>query len=119
MISQRCPYPPKRKIPRRAMADTDILTTVGQRVPVRPDPVPNAAGGYVFPVADEARLHRFLTLGTADSTYYTSARELTQDNAEVLFRLIGTQPMAVVERILEISVAGRAPKQNPALFSLA
>src|SRR5262245_15060289 len=115
------PAPPKKKISRRETYMSDILTSVttGQRRAVRPDQVPNAAGGYVFPVGDEARLHRFLTLGSADSTYYTSARELTRDNAEVLFRALAADPMTVIAQIVEISVAGRAPKQNPALFSLA
>ncbi|GAS99883.1 TROVE domain-containing protein, partial [Mycolicibacterium canariasense] len=64
-------------------------------------------------------VHRFLTLGTDGGTYYTSAGELTKDNAEVVLRAAATDPVELVRRILEVSTAGRAPKQNPALFALA
>jgi 60 kDa SS-A/Ro ribonucleoprotein len=81
--------------------------------------IKNAAGGYVFAIDDMARLRRFLTIGTTGGTYYTSAPELTRDNAEVVLRLAQTNPTALVDTIAEISVAGRAPKQNPAIFALA
>jgi len=102
----------------------DILTSIStrstpQHQKARLEQVQNAAGGYVFEISDEARLHRFLTLGTADSTYYTSAKDLTRENADVLFRAIAADPVKVINHIVEISVAGRAPKQNPALFALA
>ena len=35
-----------------------------QSRPAAAGQVRNAAGGYVFSVGDEARLHRFLTMGT-------------------------------------------------------
>jgi 60 kDa SS-A/Ro ribonucleoprotein len=81
--------------------------------------VKNAAGGYVFQIDDVARLRRFLTLGTDGGTYYTSAPALTRDNAEVVLRMARTDPTALVDTIVEISTAGRAPKQNPAIFALA
>lgn len=79
----------------------------------------NAAGGYVFAVDPMARLRRFLTLGTTGGTYYTSERELTKDSADALLELVRTSGVDVVTEILAISLAGRAPKQNPALFALA
>ncbi|MCV7255316.1 TROVE domain-containing protein [Mycobacterium hackensackense] len=102
----------------------DILTTIDKRHTAQteqadPRQVKNAAGGFVFPVDDWARVHRFLTLGTDGGTYYTGAGELTKDNAEVILRAAATNPVELVRRILEVSVNGRAPKQNPALFALA
>jgi 60 kDa SS-A/Ro ribonucleoprotein len=79
----------------------------------------NSAGGYVFELDDLARLRRFLTLGTDGATYYTSAQDLTRDNADVLFRLAGTTHAAAVDVVAEVSEAGRAPRQNPAIFALA
>jgi 60 kDa SS-A/Ro ribonucleoprotein len=67
-------------------------------------------------VDDQARLHRFLTLGTDGGTYYTDARELTRDNAEVVFRAAATDPVGLVRQIVEVTTAGRAPRQNPALI---
>ena len=80
--------------------------------------VKNAAGGYVFGISDEQRVRRFICLGS-ESTYYTAAPELTRDNAEVVIRLAHANPTALVDTITEISVAGRAPKVNPAIFALA
>ena len=90
-----------------------------QSEPADPRQVTNAAGGYTFTVDDQARLHRFLTLGTEGGTYYTHAQELTRDNAEVVFRAAATDPVGLVRRIVDVSTAGRAPRQNPALLALA
>lgn len=102
----------------------DILTTIDKRHTAQteqadPRQVKNAAGGYTFAVDDWARVHRFLTLGTDGGTYYTSAADLTKDVAAVVLRAAATDPVELVRRIVEVSVNGRAPKQNPALFALA
>lgn len=106
---------------------TDILTTVRaarrtatpQTVKSRPDEVKNAAGGYVFSTGDTAQLHRFLTIGTSGGTFYTGDRELTRANAEVLFRELARDGVGTVRHIVEVSKAGRAPKQDYGLFALA
>lgn len=85
----------------------------------RPEQVRNGAGGFVFEVDDATRLHRFLTLGTEGGTYYASARDLTADNAAAVLRMARADGLAVVRAIVDVSTAGRAPKQNPALFALA
>lgn len=79
----------------------------------------NNAGGYVFKIGDEARLRRFLTLGTEGGTYYTSEKEITVDNAAVVFRMAENDPATLLREIVAISTGGRAPKQNPAIFALA
>jgi 60 kDa SS-A/Ro ribonucleoprotein len=79
----------------------------------------NAAGGYVFGIDAMAQLRRFLTLGTTGGTYYTTEQKLTRENADVVISLAKTNPVALVDTLTEISVAGRAPKVNPAIFALA
>ncbi|MDR1186952.1 MAG: TROVE domain-containing protein [Bifidobacteriaceae bacterium] len=106
------------------MGATDPLTRVrsrltAQRRRARADQTPNSAGGFIFQVDDMTRLSRFLTLGTEGGTYYATENELTKDNADVVLRLAQSDPTAVVDQIVTISQAGRAPKQNPALFALA
>lgn len=81
--------------------------------------VPNSAGGYSFAVDDWVRLDRFLILGTEGGSYYASERKLTRDNAHAIERLLKVDGLRVVDRIVEISDAGRAPKNDPALFALA
>jgi 60 kDa SS-A/Ro ribonucleoprotein len=79
----------------------------------------NRAGGYTFVVDDLARLHRFLTLGTTGGTYYASETEHTQESAQLVLDLARTRTLDVVNAVVAVSTAGRAPKQNPSLFALA
>lgn len=81
--------------------------------------VPNEAGGYVWQVDDWQRLLRFLILGSEGGTYYASQKELTLQNAECVRQLLKQNGLRVVEVITEVSQAGRAPKNDPALFALA
>ncbi|MBP7253328.1 MAG: TROVE domain-containing protein [Alphaproteobacteria bacterium] len=84
-----------------------------------PGQVPNNAGGYFYAVDDWTLLDRFLVLGTEAGTYYVSPVQLTKDNAAAIQRLLVTDGLKVVERIVAISKAGRAPKNDAALFALA
>ena len=81
--------------------------------------VENNAGGYSWAVGDWVRLDRFLVLGTEGGTYYTNEHKLTRDAAAAVFRCIEADGPRTVRRIVEISQAGRAPKNDPALFALA
>jgi 60 kDa SS-A/Ro ribonucleoprotein len=95
-------------------------TTPPQSEPI-PDSgqVPNSAGGYAWPVDDWTRLDRFLVLGSEQGTYYIQERALTKENAESVIRCIAEDGPRTVARIAEISQAGRAPKNDPAIFALA
>ncbi len=79
----------------------------------------NSAGGFAWKLSDWQRLDRFLSLGTEGGTFYIGERQLTLENAEALLRVIEADGARVVRRIVEISEAGRAPKNDPALFALA
>ena len=79
----------------------------------------NRAGGYVFSIDDWARFDRFLILGTAGGTYYVDQREHTKDNIAIVKKVVAEDGMKAVDRIVEISTSGRAPKNDQALFSLA
>jgi 60 kDa SS-A/Ro ribonucleoprotein len=79
----------------------------------------NSAGGYTFTLDESARLRRFLMLGVDGGTYYASPRQLAADNVEVLVRMAESDAETLVSTIVEVSISGAAPKQNPALFALA
>jgi 60 kDa SS-A/Ro ribonucleoprotein len=81
--------------------------------------VPNSAGGYSFPVDDWVRLDRFLILGSEGGSYYATEHALTLENAQAVLRCIEADGPRTVARIAAISDAGRAPKNDPALFALA
>lgn len=93
-------------------------TLQSQRIPGSAQ-VLNSAGGYAWPVDDWMRLDRFLILGSEGGSYYSSERTLTVENADAVLRCINSDGLRVVERLTEISVSGRAPKNDPAIFVLA
>ena len=81
--------------------------------------VPNSAGGYTFAVDDWTRLARFLVLGTEGGSYYATEKALSLENADAVKRCIAADGPRVVKEIVAVSEAGRAPKNDPALFALA
>ena len=81
--------------------------------------VPNSAGGFAWKLSDWQRLDRFLVLGSEGGTFYISECQLTLENAQALLRVVDADGARVVRRIVEISEAGRTPKNDPALFALA
>lgn len=90
-----------------------------QRQQAREDQVKNSAGGFVFQISAWAQLDRFLILGTEGGTYYVGQTKLTKDNAQNVQACIKEDGLRVVKRVIEISDAGRAPSNDPALFALA
>jgi 60 kDa SS-A/Ro ribonucleoprotein len=81
--------------------------------------VPNSAGGYSWQVNDWMRLDRFLILGAEGGTYYITERNLVKENHDAVVRCIKADGVRAVNRIVEISDCGRAPKNDPAIFALA
>lgn len=98
---------------------TTKATPQTEKVPGRADQVTNNAGGKVFAISPADRLDRFLVLGSNSGTFYATARDLTEDNARFILDDLGNRGRAVVDQIVAMSVAGRAPKNSPALFALA
>ncbi len=93
-------------------------TSQSQAIPGKSQ-VENSAGGFVFEVDDFTRLDRFLILGNDGGSYYASQQTLTIENAECVIRCVQANPKRTVDRIVEISVEKRAPKNDPAIFALA
>jgi len=95
-----------------------------RRVP-QSDPMPGAgqvsdsAGGYAWAVDDWARLRRFLVLGSEGGSYYASERTLTRESAAAVERCIRADGARAVAEMAAVSEAGRAPKNDPALYALA
>jgi 60 kDa SS-A/Ro ribonucleoprotein len=81
--------------------------------------VPNSAGGHAWQVDDWMALHRFLVLGTEGGTYYVSERKLTVSSAKAVRRCIEIDGERAVREIVDVSLGGRAAKNDPAIFALA
>ena len=95
-------------------------TSQQEAIPGREDEMAtNYAGGVVFKLDDWKLLDRFLILGSDKPTYYASAKKLTKKNASNIVKLIKQDGKRVVDRLIEVSLAGRAPNNDNALFVLA
>src|SRR6266436_10408513 len=96
-----------------------------RRVTLQSRPIPgsnqvrNSGGGYSWAVDDWTRLDRFLILGAEGGTYYITERDLVKQNHDAIVRCIKADGVRAADRIVEISDAGRAPKNDPAIFALA
>ena len=103
----------------RYLAALGVRRTPQSEVILGSGQVRNSSGGYSWPVNDWVRLDRFLVLGSEGGSFYASERALSLENAQAVLRAIGSDGPRAVARIVEISEAGRAPKNDPALFALA
>lgn len=104
----------------RSRAKTGSMTPQMQPIPgLEREMAKNNAGGFTFVVDDWKRLERFLILGSEGGTYYVDSKKLTDQNVTVVDKLIAQDGRRVVDTVVAISEAGRAPKQDPSLFVLA
>lgn len=107
------------------MTVSDYLQGHGTRVTPQSEPIPgspqvaNSAGGYSFEVDVWTRLRRFLILGSEGGSYYAGERELTKENVDAVREAVRTDGKRLVDEVVAISEAGRAPKNDPALLALA
>ena len=107
------------------MAGSTYAQHVGSRQTPQSEPilgsdqVQNSAGGYSWGVNDWTQLDRFLIIGSESGSYYASPRKLTRENAEAAVRCLKEDGVRAVGRIAEISMSGRAPKNDAAIFALA
>lgn len=90
-----------------------------QTEPLSRRQVENNAGGFVFTLDNWARLERFLILGSDAPTYYQKAPDLTRENAQCVIACWDEDPARALDVITRISLEGRAPKNDPAIFALA
>jgi 60 kDa SS-A/Ro ribonucleoprotein len=79
----------------------------------------NSAGGYAWEINDWQRLDRFLILGAEGGTYHIGEQKLAEQNHDAIIRCLVADGVRAVNRIVEISDSGRAPKNDPAIFALA
>jgi 60 kDa SS-A/Ro ribonucleoprotein len=104
---------------------TDSLTTFNLRQTLQTykfleNQFKNSAGGYVFKITDLERLKRFLILGTQEGSYYASSKKLTKENATNIIEVLkGDDWKKAVDLIVQTSLSGAAPKQNPVVFAFA
>ena len=104
---------------------TNYARMFNRRITLQSLPIPgstqvrNSGSGYSWEVDDWQRLDRFLILAAESGTYYIGERELVKQNHNAIVRCIKQDGVRVVNRVVEISDSGRAPQNDPAIFTLA
>jgi 60 kDa SS-A/Ro ribonucleoprotein len=81
--------------------------------------VQNNAGGFAWQITPWERLERFLILGAEGGTYYVGEQKLVQQNHDSVLACLKEDGSRVVRTTVEVSIAGRAYKNDPAIFVLA
>ena len=97
--------------------DSTLKTPVNEKA--RADQVVNSDGGYVFAIDKWQRLERWLILGAEGGTFYASEKKLTKENALTIMECLAENGLRTVEKIVDVSDRGLAPKNDPAIFALA
>ena len=92
---------------------------IPQKRPLNNKQVKNDAGGYVYQVDKWSQLRRFLILGSEGNGYYVNEATKFDRSVKCLDACLAEDGNRVVQEIVEISQAGRAPKNDQAIFSLA
>lgn len=90
-----------------------------QSKPLRADQVKNSAGGFVWETDTFQALRRFLVLGSAGGTFYINEKDLTDRGLGFIEAALKEDGPQTILTIVEISEAGRAPKNDYAIFALA
>lgn len=94
---------------------------IPQWVRIDPRQVPNSAGGFSWKVPDETLLMRFLIMGDNSKSFYAkTGQDSISEVADVIFRMMTTDAgfRKLVDMTVEVSVEGRAPKQEPTMIAI-
>jgi len=104
---------------------TNYARHFNTRVTPQSEPIPgkqmvkNNNSGFVFSLDKWNQMLRFLILGAEGGTYYVNEKKLTAENAANTVKCIQEDPKRAVDTIVDVSVNGRASKQDAVIFGLA
>lgn len=79
----------------------------------------NNAGGFTFTLDKWGTLDRFIMLGSENGNYYVGKKDVAKQSFANTLACIAEDGVRAVERAVEYSVSGRAPKNDGALVVLA
>lgn len=96
---------------------------IASNVPVTkqadPRQIKNDSAGFVFQADILTRLERFLILGAEGSTYYVSHQEHAFRNVQTVSQALTQDPIKAIDLAHDVSVKGRAMKQDAGLYVIA
>jgi hypothetical protein len=108
-----------------AQQSSNTRATIPQTCKLDIDQVLNCSGGYVWKLTTIEHVSRYLVLGGAKDmgNYYKQADDVSQECALSVLKMVRSpdadQFIQLCDLLKAVSIAGRAPKQEPVLLSVA
>ena len=108
-----------------AQQSSQSRATIPQTCKLNIDQVMNCSGGYVWQLTPIEHVSRYLVLGGAKDmgNYYKQADEVSHECALSVLQMVrspdATQFVQLCDLLKAVSIAGRAPKQEPVILSVA
>jgi 60 kDa SS-A/Ro ribonucleoprotein len=98
-----------------------IRTAVPQWFRLDPDQILNNAGGFVWQISDKEQVIRYLIIGSEGGNYYQTPQQVSSAAASCVLRMTRTPDNFkwLIDTIRDVSISGRAAKQEPTLLALA
>ena len=105
----------------QAAQATLIRAAVPQWFRIDPDQVPNNAGGFVWQISDREQVIRYLIIGSEGGNFYQTPQQVSSTCASCVLRMTRTPDNFkwLIETIRQVSMEGRAAKQESTLLALA
>jgi 60 kDa SS-A/Ro ribonucleoprotein len=105
----------------QAAQSTLIRAAVPQWFRIDPDQIPNNAGGFVWQISDREQVIRYLIIGSEGGNYYQTPQQVSSQCASCVLRMTRTPDNFkwLIDTIRQVSIEGRAAKQESTLLALA
>ena len=98
-----------------------IRNAVPQWFRLDPDQIQGTAGGFVWQISDREQVIRYLIIGSEGGNFYQTPQQVSSQCASCVLRMTRTPDNFkwLIETIRQVSIEGRAAKQESTLIALA
>ena len=98
-----------------------LRNAVPQWFRIDPDQVQGLAGGFVWQISDKEQVTRYLIIGSEGGNFYQTPQQVSSQCASCVLRMTRTPDNFkwLCDTIREVSIEGRAAKQESILLALA
>ena len=98
-----------------------IRAAIPQWFRIDPDQVQGGAGGYVWQISNQEQVIRYLIIGSEGGNYYQTPQQVSSQCASCVLRMTRTPDdfKWLINTIRQVSMEGRAAKQESTLLALA
>jgi hypothetical protein len=105
----------------QAAQSTLVRNAIPQWFRLDPDQVQGNAGGFVWKINDKEQVIRYFIIGSEGGNYYQTPQQVSSQCASCVLRMTRTPDNFkwLCDTIRQVSIEGRAAKQEPTLLALA